>query len=751
MSSIDPLVQSEIVNIEGEIGRFLDGSLSAERFRAFRLAYGIYGQRQPGVQMVRVKIPTGTLRGAQIERLAAIAEEFANGLAHLTTRQDVQFHFVRLERVGELLRRLAEVGLTTREACGNSVRNVTACPLSGFLAGETFEVRPYAEATYSYLVRNPFCQQMARKVKLAFSGCAEDCAATAIHDIGALARIAPDGKQAGFKVVVGGGLGATPYTAQVLSEFVPLAEFLPTVKAILKVFGDHGNRRSKMRARLKFVVHKIGIERFRALVEEARRGLTAEERAEADLLDHVPPEFAATAALHLSAARSPSPWTGQETATTALPPPVPPAARPGAFSVGKGIPAACVPPSADAGFQRWLSTNVRDHREPDRAIVTVLLPLGDIEARRLRVLGRLVTLYSDDCARIAREQNLALPSVPRVYLRLLYEGLATAGLAEEGAGTALDVTSCPGADTCALGITSSKGLARAIRAELLPRSTNGGLEPLRGVTIKVSGCPNSCGQHHIANIGVHGVVRTIDGVAVPSYQLHLGGSIGSGEARIGRALDKIPARNVPRAIAALLDLFTTERTNGESFAEFAQRLDESRARELLRRFADERPEGEDLGVDWGQKEAFTTDEIGTGECAGAGQDAVVDPFDNVTAELRQTALFMDRDQWVDALANLNRGQYTLARVLLEALGRHPDSDYEVACELRARVIDRGYDGDDWNDLHRDIESLLRTRLPEAGSVRDLYARAQGLLLTSRQTRARLLSRQESGAAAEIPG
>ena len=733
MSSIDPLVQSEIANIEGEIARFLDGSLSAERFRAFRLAYGIYGQRQPGVQMIRVKIPTGTLRGAQIERLAAIAEEFANGLAHLTTRQDVQFHFVRLERVGDLLRRLAEVGLTTREACGNSVRNVTACPLSGFIAGETFEVRPYAEATYSYLVRNPFCQQMARKVKIAFSGCPEDCAATAIHDIGALGRISPDGRQVGFKVVVGGGLGATPFTAQVLSEFVPLPEFLPTVKAILKVFGDHGNRRSKMRARLKFVVHKIGIERFRALVEEARLALTAEERAEADLLDHVPPEFAAPtiAAPHPAAFRPRMPSA--------------------AFSAGKGIPAACVSPSADAAFERWISTSVRDHREPDRAIVTVLLPLGDIEARRLRVLGRLVTLYGDDCARIAREQNLALPSVPRVYLRLLYEGLSTAGLAEEGAGTALDVTSCPGADTCALGITSSKGLARAIRAELLPRSTNGGLEALRGITIKVSGCPNSCGQHHIANIGVHGVVRNIDGVSVPSYQLHLGGSIGAGEARIGRALEKIPARNVPRAIAALLDLYATERRSSESFADFAQRLDESQARDLLRRFADERPEGADLGIDWGQTEAFSTDDIGTGECAGAGQDAVVDPFDNVTAELRQTALFMDRDQWVDALANLNRGQYTLARVLLEALGRHPDSDYEVACELRARVIDRGYDGDGWDDLHRDIGIQMHTRYPEAERVRKLYARTQELLVTSRQTRARLLSRQESGAAAEIPG
>ena len=731
-SVLPPETLAEIANIEAEIGRFLDGDLSPERFRAFRLAHGIYGQRQPGVQMVRVKIPTGALDGRQLARLADVADEFSTGLLHLTTRQDVQFHYVRLERVGALLRRLAEVGLTTREACGNSVRNVTACPLSGFLAEEAFEVRPYAVAAHAYLVRNPFCQQMARKFKIAFSACPEDCAATAIHDIGALGLVREEnGRTAyGFRLVAGGGLGSTPFTAQTVAEFVPVEELLPTIKAILKVFAEHGNRRSKMKARLKFVVHRLGIRKFRDLVEEARSALTPQEKVEADITTYLPGSFAATAQAHLAGDEVPL-------AVGAAP--------------GKGIPSGCRATSDDAAYDRWLASSIRRHRDPARAIVTVQVPLGDLEAPRVRALARLVMLHGDDHVRVARDQNLVLPSVPRSDLRWLYEGLLAAGLSEPGVGTALDVTSCPGADTCALGITSSKGLARAIRSELLPLSENGGLEALRGVTIKISGCPNSCGQHHIANIGLHGVVKTLDGVQVPAYQLHLGGAVGPGTAHIGRALEKIPARQAPKAVAALLQAFGRERQPGESFADFAARLPGERVREILAPFAERRPSAEELAIDWGQTERFTTDDLGTGECAGAGQDAVVDPFDNVRAELLQAAHFMRRGQWVDALANLNRSQYTAARVLLETLGKHPDSDYEVTCELRASIVDRGIVGEGWNVLHHDIEEMLRTRRPEPERIRSMHERAGLLIEEFRSALPAIVARRGDGrAAAEIP-
>jgi hypothetical protein len=345
--------------------------------------------------------------------------------------------------------------------------------------------------------------------------------------------------------------------------------------------------------------------------------------------------------------------------------------------------------------------------------------------------------------------------VRRADLPLFHAALRAAGLEHTGAGTALDVTSCPGADTCALGITSSKGLARAVRQELLPLAKNGGASALSGVTIKVSGCPNACGQHHVASIGLHGVVKTIQGVKVPSYQLHLGGSTGQGQARIGRALEKVPARNVPKAIRALLAVYAAERSGDVTFADFAAALPAARVTEILRPHVETLPPEEERNLDWDQKEPFSTDDLGTGECAGAGVDAVVDPFDNVRLELRQADLFAERGLWSDALATLNRTQYTAARVLLEALGRRLDSDYEVGCELRARVIDRGYAGDGWNDLHRDIEDLLRRRRPSPLRVRGVAARAASVLLEFTRVLPGLVAKRQAlgsghGSGAEIP-
>ena len=457
---------AEINNFEGEVKRFLAGELADERFRAFRLAYGVYGQRQAGVQMIRVKIPSGAANGRQLHRMAEISERFGNGKSHLTTRQDIQFHYVQLEEVTDLMRALAAVGLSTREACGNSVRNVTACPLSGFIAEEQFDVRPYSMATFEYLIRNAFCQQLARKFKIAFSSCPEDCMATAIHDIGALGRIVREGRRAryGFKVVVGGGLGATPFTAQVLEEFVPVEEFLPLVKSIIKVASGHCNRTKKMKARLKFVVHRLGIEEFRKLVAKERASMTRKEIEETDLRRYVPEEFAPVLAWHLSG-RPP---------VDKAPGPVP------------------EPEQADADpeFERWSSLSVRAHKDPDRAVVTVVVPLGELDAPVLHALADLTTEYSEDHARIAIDQNVVLPNVKRTDLRALHDGLRECGLDEVGAGTALDITSCPGTDTCNLGIASSKGLTRAIRSSILPGVASGngnGFDGLKGLTIKISG------------------------------------------------------------------------------------------------------------------------------------------------------------------------------------------------------------------------------------------------------------------------
>jgi sulfite reductase (ferredoxin) len=725
-TTLPPDTAAEIDNIEAEIGRFLNGSLPPERFRSFRLAHGIYGQRQPGVHMIRVKIPTGSLRGPQLALLADVVEEFSTGSAHLTTRQDVQFYYVRLERVPELLRRLASGGLTTREACGNSVRNVTACPVSGSLEDEAFDIRPYALATWRYLVRNPFCQQMSRKFKIAFSACPEDCAATAIHDIGALGRVIhkDGGRRAGFRIVVGGGLGPTPFVAQVLRDFVAPEDLLATVRAVLQVFAEHGHRRLKSKARLKFVVHQLGIERFRALVDAKLAALTAAERQEAALAAWLPDGATVDPTLF----------------------PASPAEAPAAVLEALGddvivVPASAVVPFAeDPGFARFLSRSVRRHRDPGRAIVTLTIPLGDLTSRALRALADLAARHAGDEVRIGRDQNLVLPNVPRSELHALFEELRRAGLDDSSACTALDVTSCPGADTCALGITSSKGVAAAVRQALLPLAGNGAAAALQGVTIKVSGCPNSCGQHHIANIGLHGVARTINGVQVPAYQIHLGGDIAGGTGRIGKALDKVPARRVPAAVASLLAWYAREREGAEALPDFFARQPAETVRAALLPFAAVAPIGADpateedfsgfeerLDLDWGAAAPFTTDDLGTGECAGAGLDQAVDPFDNVRTELLQARLFLERGQTVDALANLNRSQYSIARVLLEAIGKKPDSDYETVCELRAKVIDRGHADEGWNELHETIDALLQTREPAPADVARLHARALEVL------------------------
>ncbi len=735
-------IAAEIDNFETEAGRFLRGELGEERFRSFRLAHGIYGQRQPGVQMVRVKIPAGSVSGRQLSRMADIAERFGNGMSHLTTRQDVQFHFVKMADVPRVMRSLAEVGLTTREACGNSVRNVTACPLAGFIADEQFDVRPYALGTYAYLTRNPFCQQLARKFKIALSACPEDCAATAIHDIGLLGRVERgEGRvRYGFKVVVGGGLGATPFTAQVLDHFVPVGELLITLKAILKVAADHGNRRSKAKARLKFVVHRAGIEAFKEMVAEAKAGLAAPEWREADVRRYVPETFAPVVAWH---------WGGR-----------PPLRRNGHDESARPEPEGRAGDGLveDESFALWRSCSVRAHKDPARAVVTVMVPLGDLESHRLRALGDLVSRFGGDGgdgARIAINQNLVLPDVKREDLRALYEGLRGCGLAEIGAGTALDVTCCPGADTCNLGITSSKGMARAIRAELASLTGGGAgqLADLKDLTIKISGCPNSCGQHHIAAIGLHGVAKRVGARQVPAYQLHLGGKVGNGEARIGRAAYKLAARKVPRAVAALLDLHRRLKTSGESFSDFIARVPQASIDAALEPLLAQRDHDapEELYVDWGQSAPYTTDDLGTGECAGAGTDVADGPFDNYEAELLQACLFMQRGQWADALANFNRSQYTLARVLLKEVGKFPESDYECVCELRARIIDRGHSSDLWNELHEEIGTLLRTRTPDPRAIEAVHGRALDLLAESRKVFLRLAQLRTDQTPAEIPG
>jgi len=572
----------EIDTFDEFVRRFLRGEIDPDEFRRFRLQNGIYGQRQGGEHMVRVKIPWGGLTAEQLEVLASIAGETPRGMGHITTRQNMQFHFVKLERVPELMRRLAEVGLTTREACGNTIRNVTACHKAGVCPKEAFDVTPYAEATARYFLRNPMNQNLPRKFKISFSGCEEDCGLPVIQDVGAVATLRVEGGQTlrGFTLYVGGGLGPHPRPAKPLEEFTPEGELLVTLAAVVRIFDRHGNREDKNKARMKFVVEKLGVDEFRTLV--------LQERAQLKLT---------------MAGKFPTIHVREEG----------PPAGPG--PAGGADPSPETFDDGDPAYRRWLKTNVVDQKQQGFALVHIPLKLGDITALQLKTLAFVVRAFGDGSARTTNQQNLAIRWVRVERLPQLYRVLSSVALADPGAERLADVTCCPGADTCQLGITSSRGLALAI-GELF----NGSLKELAdeaGIRIKISGCPNACGQHHTASIGFFGGAKKFGDRQVPTYQMLLGGNLGKvGDTPYGRPFMKIPARNIPSAVERLLLLYRDERVQGESFNAFLERFGFPKLREHLKAFA-ELPGFEvdpESYRDWGAEEGFSI-QTGPGECA----------------------------------------------------------------------------------------------------------------------------------------
>jgi sulfite reductase (ferredoxin) len=581
------------------LGKFERGEISAEAWRQFRLLSGTYGQRQAEVHMQRVKIPQGLLSAVQLEALADVAEQHSRGFGHVTTRQNVQLHFVTTHGAEAAMRRMAEAGITTKEACGNSVRNVTACPLAGVAPGEAFDVTPYAEAFTRHFLRHPLSSSLPRKFKVAFEGCPQDHAAAAIHDIGFFARRAPDGRR-GFLVRVGGGTATVPVSAQLLAEFLPAGDTLELSEAIIRVFHRLGDRVHRHANRMKFLIKKLGFEAFRSEVEAEREKVRAEGAPRLPFDPERPPEELAP-----GGERPPAP--SPEAIAARVRAQVP--RGPGVVPVVE--PELSPSPAALAAFER---TNVRPQRQAGFVAVEVVLPLGDATSAQLRVVADLARTYGDGAVRLTREQDLVLRWVRREDVPALHARLAAAGLGRAGAGTAARVTSCPGAESCKLAVTQSRGLGRLLEAHLRERPELVAAVP--DLELKVSGCPNGCGQHHVAGIGFQGSARKVDGKAVPQYFVLIGGAVGADGARFGRLAAKIPARRVPAALERLIALYATERQVGESAPAFFARLEPGRARAALADLAEIAPgtlTPEDL-VDLGESAAFAP-ETGEGECA----------------------------------------------------------------------------------------------------------------------------------------
>ncbi len=576
---IGPLEAAEIDNFEKEAEAFIAGGGLGDDFRPFRLQHGIYGQRQDDAQMIRVKIPHGTMTADQLDVLGDIAKDYTpRNVGHVTTRQDFQFHYVKLERVAEVLRKLARSGLTTREACGNTVRNVTADHMSGVCADTVYDVTPWAEATARFFLRHPVCQKLPRKFKIAFSACPHDHGLVPIHDLGATAVIR-DG-QRGFRVTVGGGLGAAPMIAEVLEEFVPQNELLRVIEATIRVFDRHGERKNRNKARIKFVVKRLGIEEVRRLVLEE--------------LATLPP---ATNGFY----REPDNSFLEDSMD-----------HPSAQSLGLNG------HTPRPGFDAWKRTNAIPQAQSGFSMVYVLLPIGDITGEQFHQLAELSRKYAGGRLRTAVNQNIVLRWVHNDDLPSLHAELVECGLAEDGVLTLTDVMTCPGADTCSLGVTSSKGLGLAIRDELMAKNGHLKSDPLvEQIRIKISGCPNSCGHHHVADIGFYGNAVRSGERMVPSFSMLIAGRGDGPDARIGKHVMKIAAKRIPEAVGVLIEYYKSERSDDEPFADWAIRVGNDHLKELMADYATMPKFEEDpmAFVDWGANKIFSLDDMGEGECA----------------------------------------------------------------------------------------------------------------------------------------
>ncbi len=732
-----PDLAAEIDTYEHQIALKRQGKLDDKVFAETRLRRGVYGQRYdigqrhdglaervlrypsgdltkgpdtlwdaPGMQ--RIKIPFGGLTPTQMDVLADLAEEYSDGVLHVTTRQDFQLHYVHIDETPNLMRRLAAVGITTREACGNTVRNVTACPLAGVCRDETFDVTPYTKACMRFLLGHPDTQDFGRKFKVAFSGCRQHaCGLVSMHDLGLIAKTRQiDGvEERGFELYVGGGLGAVPYQAQMFAEFVPEAELLPVAQAISRVFARLGEKKNRARARIKFLLAQLGIDQFRRIVLDERARLPHDDRWTAFL--------PSVASYREQPLKPPTPLNG--------------AARPD-------------------GFDEWYATNVYQQRQAGYSVVTVTLPLGDLTARQMRELAEIARRYVGDSVRTTVEQNIVFRWVSGADLVDVYRDLKAIGLDQPGAGTIVDIVACPGTDTCKLGIASSRGLAAELRTRLAAKSYEMD-QAVKGLHIKISGCFNSCGQHHIADLGFYGVSRHVGGYTVPHFQVVLGGKWQDNAGSYGLAMGAVPAKNIPDVVTRIADRFVKERRHDESFQAFTQRIGK---RALKETFDDlvKVPAHEVAPAyysDWGDPREFTIGDMGVGECAGevvslADFDLAAADAQAFDAQLQLEEGHYDR---TDALAY--RAMLTAARGLIKTefidIADDPDrivSEFRTRFYDTALFFDRYAGGKFAQYLLRRHEAGPRAATREA--ARQIVEEAQLFLEASHACRARLAAR-----------
>ncbi len=681
--------RADIEELKDRIYAYQRGKEDEDRFKHYRLTRGVYGQRQVGVHMFRTKIPFGYITPDQLIALANISEKYTNGRLHITTRQNVQMHYVKLNDSPAIWEELVAAGMTAREACGNTVRNLTASPLAGVDPDELFDVSPYVYATFDYFLRNPICQEMGRKIKPAFSSSDKDSAFTYFHDFGFIPRI-KDG-QRGFKVVVGGGLGAVSMVAHTAFEFLPADQIIPFQEAALRVFDRYGEREKRMKARMKFLIKDLGFDRFMELVHE---------------------EWPAIAHREYAIDESLVPKLGS-------------------------VPGDNFPPLAPAHpalYEEWLQTNVLEQKQGGYRAVAIRIPLGNLEAEQARLLAEVIRTHASDDIRLSVQQGMILRYVPPTALPHLFNALYALDLGLPGYDTTADITACPGTDTCALGVTNSTGLAQVLEA--LVRDEYPELVTEDDIRIKISGCMNACGQHMAANIGFHGSSIRVGDKIAPAMQVVVGGGIApDGRGFIAEKVIKVPTRRVPDVVRILFEDYRLQASEGEYYNDYAVRQGKRYFYGLLKPLGDTSEIADGEFYDWGQDEDYKQ-EIGVGECAGVSLDVIGAILNDSSNKLVAAGRSLEGAAYADAGYHAYSAMVTAAKALLLAEDQKCNTHIGILNDFQT------YFGEQFPEVAPFAATVLgiKRNEPTADFVTDYLAQARAFVSRAIATRERQLGK-----------
>lgn len=638
--------QKDIAELQNKIAAYKSGEIIEDKFKAYRLTRGVYGQRQLGVQMFRTKIPFGKLTSAQLTRLADVSEKYTPGNLHLTTRQNIQYHHVKLDDSPAIWTELAEANVTAREACGNTVRNVTGSAIAGIDPKEPFDVSPYVQATFEYFLRNPICQDMGRKIKIAFSSNEEDAAFAYIHDFGFVPKVKEvDGKEVrGFKVLLAGGLGAQAIIAHTIYEFLEEDQIIPLMEAGIRVFDRYGERAKRMKARMKFLVQKMGLENFLELLEEERKSLPKQ-----------------------------SIWVDRD-----LVPQAPPASEQELEDIA---------PIYPEKYETWLKTNTFEQKQKGFYGVHIRVPLGDIHAREARIIASIVKAYAADDLRLTLNQGILVRFVRPEALVHIFNALEEINFAEPGFGTLADITACPGTDTCNLGVANSTGLANELSK--LIKTEYPDLVDERNIQIKISGCMNSCGQHMVANIGFHGSSIKHGALVIPAMQVVIGGGVDpNGNGFIAEKVIKIPSKRILDVVRFLLDDYETNGLDEEYFNDYYKRQGKRYFYTLLKELGDKTTVTEDEYKDWGQVENFVP-EVGVGECAGVSYDMVASIIHDAAEKISLAEEAIDTGISADSIYQSYAAFVIGAKAVLLSEDIACNTHRKILTDFQEQIIDAG--------------------------------------------------------------